>query len=454
MLHMPSLLFSVTVVVLTVSGILLVIRAGEKGSEHTGIWTLGNLAIALGTMLTATRGILPAYMSMIVGNMAVVIGVSLLVVSLRRIFAKPVPWIGLTAVWTVGLLAFMHFTWIDESVPARIVIISTLIGGISVWGVVSVLPLKKAIRNSQILLVFLFGLFAVFSAFRLVDALLAPPISNLLQAGGVQWVTILIYMAILIGLSMGYLWLLNQRLTEFLLHSNALLRRSNADLDVFAHVLSHDLRSPLTAAQLYLGGVPELAGPSADPALKTVLDKVAAAHRRMNEMIEGVLQLATIEGQNQNLGMVVECGEALERALANLEAEITATGAKIRSDPMPSLRADPVGLSRLFQNLIGNAIKFRRPETPPVIDVSAAREPSGWHFQVRDNGTGIAPEDRDTVFGLFNRSTNNKSIPGTGIGLAECRRIVARHGGRIWVESAANGGSDFHFTIPDIPTDS
>ena len=128
---------------------------------------------------------------------------------------------------------------------------------------------------------------------------------------------------------------------------------------------------------------------------------------------------------------------------------IADSGAVITHDPLPSLPADQTQLTQLFQNLVGNALKFRRPEEPPRIHVAAAREDSAWRFSVRDNGLGIDPQFFDRIFIIFQRLHGREEYPGTGIGLAVCKKIVERHGGRIWVESEPGKGSTFHFTIPD-----
>jgi two-component system, chemotaxis family, sensor kinase Cph1 len=142
---------------------------------------------------------------------------------------------------------------------------------------------------------------------------------------------------------------------------------------------------------------------------------------------------------------------AIETALANLESTLEEHQATVTHDPLPTVTADRPQLIQVFQNLIGNAIKFRQPERPPRVHVSAVRDDGAWRFAVRDNGIGIAPEYHDRIFLVFQRLHTRAEYPGTGIGLAICKKIVERHGGRIWVESEPGRGTTFLFTIRDKP---
>jgi chemotaxis family two-component system sensor kinase Cph1 len=141
----------------------------------------------------------------------------------------------------------------------------------------------------------------------------------------------------------------------------------------------------------------------------------------------------------------------VRRALTNLEVAVRETGAFVTHDPLPEIRADASQLTLLFQNLVGNALKFQRAN-PPTVRVGARRDADSWRFSVADNGIGIQPEHRERIFAVFQRLHTLTDYPGTGIGLAICKRIVERHGGRIWVESELGQGSTFFFTIP-IPSE-
>ena len=150
---------------------------------------------------------------------------------------------------------------------------------------------------------------------------------------------------------------------------------------------------------------------------------------------------------SSDLFEVVPAEAALAEALANLQLAVKESQAVVTQDPMPTVRGDPSQIARLFQNLIGNALKFRG-DSPPRVHVGVTRLNDGWQFAVRDNGIGIAPEFFDRIFVIFQRLHTQKQYPGTGLGLAICKRIVERHGGRIWVESAPGRGTTFHFTLP------
>lgn len=164
-------------------------------------------------------------------------------------------------------------------------------------------------------------------------------------------------------------------------------------------------------------------------------------------MIKDLLDLSRLDSDPDNF-LPVDTSTALKHALANLHAVIHENEAVVTSDPLPRVLGNESLLSRLFQNLIGNAIKFRRDE-PPRVHVAAEQADGVWQFSIRDNGIGIDSEHHEKIFAPLQRLHAESTFPGTGIGLAACRSIVERHGGRIWVESEKARGSVFHFTIPD-----
>ncbi len=170
----------------------------------------------------------------------------------------------------------------------------------------------------------------------------------------------------------------------------------------------------------------------------------------MQSLVRDLLAYSRI-GRSKNPRILVSCNEVLEMALNNLHVAIENAGAKVNHGDLPSLLADEVELVQLFQNLVGNAIKYRGAE-PPRIDILATRTPQEWLFEVRDNGIGIPPEQQKRIFGVFQR-LHGSEYPGTGIGLATCAKIVEHHGGRIWVESQPGLGSTFKFTIHDPAPD-
>jgi signal transduction histidine kinase len=230
-------------------------------------------------------------------------------------------------------------------------------------------------------------------------------------------------------------------------HQAAELTRFNAELEQLTSITAHELSEPLRSiagfAQLLQRHHQQRLGDDADQAIRSVIDGA----RRMRTLLDGVLAYAQ-SGQRRLTPAPVEL-EALARQVAEtLRPTITATRAQIHIDPLPCLHADPVQLGQVLQHLLANALQFRG-DRRPHIQISAAREQDGWRVSVSDNGIGIDPVRGEEVFRLFRRLHAPSEHPGTGVGLAICRRIVQRHGGRIWVEPRPQGGSVFHFTIPD-----
>ena len=238
-----------------------------------------------------------------------------------------------------------------------------------------------------------------------------------------------------------------EHLEELVAQRTEELARSNKDLEQFAYVASHDLQEPLRAVsgfvtllqQRYQGKLDE----KADGYIANSVDGAA----RMQSLISDLLTYSRVGTRGGALAPIAT-QDSLDNALRNLGASIHDAGAVITSDPMPIVPADALQLTQLFQNLIGNAIKFRG-ERRPEIHVGARREQGHWLFWVRDNGIGIAPEYAERIFLIFQRLHTRKKYAGTGIGLAICKKIVERHGGKIWVESQPNQGATFYFTISD-----
>jgi signal transduction histidine kinase len=253
------------------------------------------------------------------------------------------------------------------------------------------------------------------------------------------------------------------------------LERSNKELEQFAYIASHDLQEPLRMVASYTQLLAKRYGDRLDQDAKDFIGFAVDGATRMQRLINDLLSYSRVQTHGKALG-VVESHAALGVALANLSAAIQESGAIVTNDDLPRVRADHTQLVQLFQNLIGNALKFRG-EFPPHVHVSAERleggagplgsggagsasalasDPSApaadpspvWHFSVRDNGIGIEPQYFERIFVIFQRLHGKAKYPGTGIGLALCKRIVERHGGSIWVESELGQGTTFHFTLP------
>ncbi len=224
------------------------------------------------------------------------------------------------------------------------------------------------------------------------------------------------------------------------------LARSNAELEEFAYVASHDLQEPLRMIASFTQLLSQRYGGTLDHDANEFLGYVVDGARRMQQMINDLLAYSRAGTRGGNFEPT-DCGLALEKALENLWTAIEESGAAVTSDPLPTIRADPGLLAQVFQNLVANAIKFRG-DRRPEIHVGASEASGEWVFSVRDNGIGIDPKHFDRIFDLFQRLPNTKRCSGSGIGLAICRKIVERHGGRMWVESKPGEGSVFRFSIP------
>jgi PAS domain S-box-containing protein len=233
---------------------------------------------------------------------------------------------------------------------------------------------------------------------------------------------------------------------EKLQQAMAELARSNKDLEQFAYVASHDLQEPLrmvaSFTQLLARRYQGKLDADADEFIRYIVDGAA----RMQQLINDLLSYSRV-GTRGKPFEDTDCEAALWKATSNLGAAIVETGATVTHDPLPAVKADSAQIVQLFQNLIGNAIKFHSQEQPRV-HVGASRTGVEWIFSVRDNGIGIDPQYFDRIFAVFQRLHSREEYPGTGIGLAICKKIVERHGGRIWVESEPGKGSTFYFTIP------
>jgi light-regulated signal transduction histidine kinase (bacteriophytochrome) len=239
---------------------------------------------------------------------------------------------------------------------------------------------------------------------------------------------------------------LNEELERRVLERTSELKRSNKDLEQFAYVASHDLQEPLRMIHNYLQLLRQRYREKLDASGNEFVGFALDGAKRMHELIQDLLTYSRVGTQGRDFA-TVDCNEALARALANLSLAIEETSARVRHDPLPVVNGDLVQLTQLFQNLIGNAIKFRG-EQPPEIQLSAIVKGDEWELTIADNGIGIAPEDFQRIFVVFQRLHSREKYPGTGIGLAVCKKIVERHGGRIWVESQMGRGTTFHVILP------
>ncbi|AFZ18612.1 response regulator [Allocoleopsis franciscana] len=275
-----------------------------------------------------------------------------------------------------------------------------------------------------------------------------------------------------------------EQLNIELVQANTELLRSNKDLEEFAYIAAHDLRSPLQIIKAFTYLLSQKYQGVLDEKAELYITRIVEAGNRMERLIQDLLNYSRI-GTKALEVEPLDCNQILQQVLTNLQTEIESSGAAITHEELPTVVGNATQLTQLFQNLICNAIKFRRPEVPPQVKISLeykdcragiAREVENsgstdmggeqnplmmpaerqtcqynrvgeWVFGVHDNGIGIKPEDFERIFLVFQRLHTSEEYPGTGIGLAICKKIVERHGGHIWVESDPDLGTSFYFTL-------
>jgi PAS domain S-box-containing protein len=238
-----------------------------------------------------------------------------------------------------------------------------------------------------------------------------------------------------------------RRLSEELLRRQTdALKRSNEELERFAYVASHDLQEPLRMVASYTQLLAKRYQGKLDADADEFIGYAVGGARRMQTLLQDLLTYSRV-GTAAKPFEPTALGDVVERGIANLRLIVDESGAVITKGPLPTLMVDPTQMIQLFQNLLENSIKFRGKE-PPKIDISAVEHPTEWIFAVKDNGIGIEPRHFERIFRVFQRLHGDEERPGTGIGLAVCKKIVERHGGHIWVESAPGKGSTFYFSIP------
>jgi PAS domain S-box-containing protein len=224
------------------------------------------------------------------------------------------------------------------------------------------------------------------------------------------------------------------------------LERSNAELEQFAYVASHDLQEPLRMVSSYVQLLARRYKERLDADADEFIDFAVDGAERMRVLINDLLEFSRVGTDSKELESI-DCDVVLDRAIANLRAATEESRVTITHDRLPTVMADDTLFVRLFQNLIGNAIKFRR-DVDPAVHVSASPEEKEWVFSFKDNGIGIAPEHYERIFQVFQRLHSRTEYPGTGIGLAVCKKVVERQNGRMWVESDLGKGATFFFSVP------
>jgi light-regulated signal transduction histidine kinase (bacteriophytochrome) len=224
------------------------------------------------------------------------------------------------------------------------------------------------------------------------------------------------------------------------------LRRSNEELQQFAYVAAHDLREPLRTIVSYTNLLVEKFKGKLDADDEENVAFIVGAAKRMQALISDLLAYSRVQTR-QRAFQPTDCSAVMETVIASLKTDVEEAGGRVTWDPLPEVDGDASQLSQLFSNLVANAIKFRG-SNPPIVHVAAQRQDDEWLFSVSDNGIGIEMQFAERIFLMFQRLHSMTEYPGTGMGLAICKKIVERHGGRIWIKSAPGEGSTFHFTFP------
>ncbi len=238
----------------------------------------------------------------------------------------------------------------------------------------------------------------------------------------------------------------SRRAQETLAKKAEELARSNQDLEQFAYVASHDLQEPLRMVASYTQLLGERYCGKLDANADKYIGYAVEGALRMQTLVQDLLAFSRAGRAGQEM-QPIDCNAVVAGAVRNLQAAIGESGTVLLHDPLPPVQGNATQLQQVFQNLIGNAIKFRGSDAP-VIHIETEARGNDWLFSVRDNGIGIAPEHAGTIFTVFKRLHTRTEYPGNGIGLAICKRIVEQHGGRIWAEGQAGPGTAFRFTLP------
>jgi signal transduction histidine kinase len=227
------------------------------------------------------------------------------------------------------------------------------------------------------------------------------------------------------------------------------LTESNQDLQIFAYAASHDLKEPLRMITMYTQLIERNLKKTLEGQTKEYMTYVTDGVKRMQLLLDNLLAYSLL-GKNKKDNLAINLNEKLKKVLLNLTVAIQESEAKVVCLDLPTVMAAPTEMTQLFQNIIANALKFRKPDTKPVIEVSCVEDENDFIFAISDNGIGIKKEDQERVFLLFTRLYSHTHYEGTGIGLATCKKILTKLNGKIWVTSTEGVGTTFHFTIPKL----
>lgn len=416
---------------------------------------IGDGCLAVGYLLIALRGSISEVVSLVVANALVFIGYGLFVVSARQFFHMKVRGLYLGLALAAYVVEFAYFSYIVPSVLVRLLVYLAVYGGMMAY-VLHLLYRKYGLLRSRTCLVasgFL-ALSALGSVVCAVMSLQAGGAHDILSQRTANALVLLEQLVFVVGWAFSFSLMVNQRVYDEKLKADRdlveyaeALALSNRDLEQFSIAISHDLQEPLRTVSSFVQLLERRYGAQMGPEAGEFIGYVVDGVHRMKALILDMLSYARVQGAEAEFE-AVDLGAIYAEAVAMLDARIGATGATVTAQPLPMVKGNRALLVSLLQNLIGNALKYQPEIQTPDIRVSA--QPSGefWEIAVADNGIGIDPQYHDRIFEVFRRLHPLDRYGGTGVGLALCRRIVERHGGRIWVDSRVGQGATFRFTLP------
>lgn len=239
-----------------------------------------------------------------------------------------------------------------------------------------------------------------------------------------------------------------QQTLDKLQHLNQELRRSNEELESFAHMVSHDLQQPLQSISGFAKLLVMTQRERLDDDANGYVDRIVTSSAQMSQLIQDLLAYAEVGAAEQS-HKAIDCNQLVKEILVDLGVSIEEKQAKVKIETLPTVKGNPSQLRQLFQNLLSNALKYHPPERTPQVTISAKLQAETWQFSVQDNGIGIEPEYFEKIFQIFKRLHSRGDYPGTGIGLSTCKKIVENHRGRIWVASEPGQGTTIYFTLPE-----
>lgn len=404
------------------------------------------VSFAGGLFLLGLRGVVPDMVTVVAANGAVGIGFLGLWRGTRALSGAPAQPQIEAGLLVVLMAAFVHFTYQQPDVRWRIVVLSLFIVATSTLSVRDSIRFARAsVGRSGGVLVAVFAGIAAYSFLRATATAFQDEIPDFLSAGNFQAAAFLVLIFGCAALAFAMVWATLAQMAEDLSLANRELSRSNAQLECFARVVSHDLRDPLSTARGYVDLLLVRHGDALPEKPRDYVQAVGAAMDRCMSLVEDILLLSRLQSDTQPQ-VRVSMADACAEAISNLNAAIERDGATVHLDRLPDILGARGEMVRLFQNLIGNSIRYRHPDRTPEIRVEALRDGDSWRFAVIDNGKGIDLRRNRRFLPPFERD-ETPHPDSTGLGLSICRQIVQNNGGRLWMDSAPGAGTVVHFAL-------